>query len=372
MSIFTNYIFKIFIYLSLFFILLPAQVVLSEQNSDSSLLKPKRFKSKYLLGPGDIIYIEFEGLKVFSNSYSINAEGFLDLPDLDPLFVSGKTIQEVKTALLKNYQDIIYNPTINITITNYRPVIVTVRGEVNITGLYELNYEVKETKGDLFGEQKLEKSTALSNFPKQVVVRKIPRLFELISKAKGITQNADLSNITIVRNNPLSNGGGRIKTTIDLLSLIKDGDQSQNIVLQDGDDIFVHKSKKLLIDQIIEVNNSNITPETMTVFINGNIGNNGAIGVKQGSSLYEALSAAGGPGLLTGKIELIRLNRNGPPERRIIKPNLLAKIGSKDNPLLLEGDIINVRKNLIGKTGSIITQYTSPFFQLFGLYRIFD
>ena len=80
---------------------------------------------------------------------------------------------------------------------------------------------------------------------------------------------ADLSNITVTRINPKSNGGGKIIAKVDVL--ITEGDQSQNITLRDGDSINVPKSNFLIRDQLISINKSNLTPDFIRVYINGNI-----------------------------------------------------------------------------------------------------
>ena len=49
----------------------------------------------------------------------------------------------------------------------------------------------------------------------------MPRLFDLLKKGKGVTSNADLQNIVIIRDNPLVNGGGKIKAEINLISFLE-------------------------------------------------------------------------------------------------------------------------------------------------------
>ena len=50
-----------------------------------------------------------------------------------------------------------------------------------------------------------------------------------------------------------------------MIKLIKNGDQSQNIRLFDGDYIFIPASENILLDQIIDINRTNINPRN-TVF----------------------------------------------------------------------------------------------------------
>lgn len=152
---------------------------------------------------------------------------------------------------------------------------------------------------------------------------------------------------------------------------IKKGDQSQNILLRDGDDVFTSKSEKTLLDQLNAVIKSNLTPSNITVFINGNIKKSGRLEITQGVSLYEAIAASGEMSL-SGQVELIRLSDSGDNEKRFFSYNKTSPKGSYQNPILLSGDIITVRKSLLGKTNQAINQYGSPGIRSYALYKIFN
>ena len=70
-----------------------------------------------------------------------------------------------------------------------------------------------------------------------------PTVFDALKKSKGITNYADLSNVKIIRQNSKSSGGGKIETSLNILEMILNGDQSQNINLQDDDTIIIPRSK---------------------------------------------------------------------------------------------------------------------------------
>ena len=103
------------------------------------------------------------------------------------------------------YQDYIIDPKINVYIESYRPVTFFVKGEVKSPGLYTLK-----------------------------AIKARPKLYSALQNANGVTNRADLSNIKILRKNSKTQGGGKIETTVDLLSTITQGDQSQNILIFDG------------------------------------------------------------------------------------------------------------------------------------------
>ena len=166
-------------------------------------------------------------------------------------------------------------------------------------------------------------------------------------------------------------GGGKIKTTVNLISLLEDGNQEANVDLRDGDDIFIPRSKKVLLDQLIEINKSNLTPDQIMVYINGHVRSKGRIPLQQGISLFEAIAAAGGALPMSGNVEFIRFNNNGKSQKRILGFNKSSIKGTTNNPILINGDIIFVRKNLFGKANSIIKDYSSPAVSAYGLYRLF-
>ena len=119
-------------------------------------------------------------------------------------------------------------------------------------------------------------------------------------------------------------------------------------------------------------NKSNLTPDKMTIFINGNVTRQGAITIKQGATLYEAIAASGGARPLDGKIEFIRFDENGKAQKRIFSSLSNSSKNSEQNPILIEGDILFVRKNLIGKTTSILSEIGTPIISAATLYQIFN
>ena len=338
---------------------------ISEVNSSEIINQTSNkytYEESYILGPGDSLEIQFISLVQYSGIYEIENDGYLFLPEIGYFFTEGKTLKEIRDTLNEKYKEFIIDPELKISIFNHKTLNVSLRGEVNRPGLYKLNYGLESPNN-------IQVKTYNQN---NITIKSPPRLFDLIKLGTGITSKADLSNITIVRVNPKIYGGGKLKAKVDLLSLLRDGDQSQNITLRDGDDVIVNKSEKVLIDQLTNINKSNLTPDTIEVYINGNIPRPGRIQLKQGLSLFEGIAAVGGKNSLSGNIEFIRLSNNGVSQKRIIRFNQNASKGSMDNPILVNGDMVHVRKNFIGKTGTIIKDYSTPIINSYGLYKIFD
>lgn len=329
----------------------------SETNSGSknvikdSSNEKNNFKTQYLLGPGDGVNINFLGLEIYSKEYLINKNGELYLPELGNINVTGLTITELKNTLEKKYSFYIKNPNLRISISKYRDISVYVDGEIKLPGLYKFE---------------------LNNLSLENVNSKSYNLFDLIKQSGGFTNNADLSNIVVIRENSNTQGGGKIKTKLNLLYLLNSGDQSQNIELQDGDYIFINKSKKMIKEQIIAINKTNFSPNLLNVYITGNVIQRGALKIKKGSSLNQAIALAGGKKILTGKIEYLSFNYDGSTEKRSFKYNSDAKINSFKNPILNDGDVINVKRTILGQTTEVLSEISSPVLSGLGLYQLFS
>ncbi len=325
-------------------------------------------KSQYLLGPGDSFVVIFKGLPIFTDEFSISREGKTYFPEIGILTVEGMTTLELKKILLEKYQNSITNPEIDILITKYRPVTFTLVGEVQKPGLYTLDYKIKQANPT--SKKNMMDEDAFSSL--QIPFSKIPRLFDAIKLGKGFTEYANLSEIELVRNNSKSQGGGKITTELNLISLLDEGDTSQNIAIQDGDTIFIRKDKNPIVNQLNAIYRSNVTPDKIKVYVNGNVFQPGNVLLEKGSSLLEAIAAVGGQKNNTGKIEFIRLKAKERSDKRVFKFDSRSKKGSRSNPLLISGDIIYVRKNILGKTTTALEEISNPLFSGYGLIKLFD
>ena len=68
----------------------------------------------------------------------------------------------------------------------------------------------------------------------------------------------------------------------------------------------------------------------------------------------------------------IRFKENGETDKRVFRFKNQATKYSAKNPLLYDGDIINIRLNALGKATSIIKEVGAPVMSAYGLYKIFD
>ena len=373
----TRYFFYSTFYFFLFFNVTNSSLyAFDEKNIQTSLvnaispslsknIEDNPFLDEYILDSGDSLLITFEDLDIFSNYYSIGPEGYLKLPEIGNYYARGKTISEVVSELNKKYKEFIFVPNIKIDISTFRPIKVFISGEINSPGLYNM----AKTGGENAAVSQI--SVSLDETKTINSSQNFPKLFNVLSEAGGVTNYADLSKIEIVRTNPIKNGGGKKKAEINLIDLIIYGNQENNIYIQDDDIINIPKSEKVIKEQFLAINKINLNPSKISIFVSGDVISPGKKDVKKGSALVQAIALTGGKKFLSGKVEFIRFNNEGDIERRLISFNSSAKVDSYNNPLLMEGDIINVQRSAVGTFQKVFEEFYPPIVNSFVLYRLF-
>ena len=136
----------------------------------------------------------------------------------------------------------------------------------------------------------------------------------------------------VIRKRAQGLGGGRIRTNLNFLSLITEGNESQNIRLLDGDVLNIGKSPEALREQLLKAGQSNLNPQFIQVFVTGRVNTPGGVTLPQGSLTNQAISLAGGPKLIKGRVEFIRFNREGTIDRRLFAYQSSAAIDAPNNP----------------------------------------
>lgn len=349
------------------------------KNNISYLENIDKYESNYILGVGDSLKIEFHDLPFFSSIYPINIDGYIMLPEIKRVKAEGFTSYELEKILMQKFSEILVNPDISIEIVKYRSLNIYISGEVKRPGLYKLDYEqnyapvpLKSLEGP---EGLISLKTKISQNPnssKTSAALYQPRIFDAIQQASGISNYADLSNISIIRKNPISKGGGKIQAEINLLNLLVNGDINQNLTLLDGDSINIPRSTNLVKDQILIGANSNLNPSQIRIFITGNVISSGAAILNNGTSLVQAIASAGGKKRFTGSVEFIRFESNGNAIKNSFKFKDNAPVNTSRNPILMDGDIIHVNKTFLGTISEFLSETETPLITGYGIYKLFD
>ena len=332
----------------------------------------------YILGPGDGLQIELFDLPELSGTFSIGPDGTMYLPRLRALYVEGLTVEELRYFLTQQFSTYVRDPQVYVRPVVYRPIRIYVGGEVKRPGYYTLT-GVQSITEELTPPSTSPVDDEFSGATKQSSVSGgsssatlFPTVFDAIRSAQGITPYSDLSQVQVIRKRAEGLGGGRIKTNLNFLSLITEGNESQNIRLFDGDALKIGRSSIVLKDQLLKAGQSNLSPQFVEVFVTGRVNIPGGIKIPQGSSLNQAISLAGGTKLLKGRIEFVRFNREGTIDRRIFAYNPGAAADAPNNPVLAAGDLIRVNDSILSGGVNVLNELTGPFVGLNSVYSLFN
>ena len=312
----------------------------------------------YILGEGDLLKIKILDLidELSEVEAIIDPQGKIILPEIGRIYVSGLTLNELEFLLNKKFSKIIQQPDIKIVVAKPKPLKVAIRGEVKNPGIYTFFYGNPQRISE-------RDTTASLGFT--------PTLFDAIQKAGGITPYSDLTKIEVIRDNPMSEGGGQITTTLNLLEVLSSGDKSQNIKLNNNDNIYVEKGDEKITFKIKEALKTNINPSLINVYISGDIRVPGLLNLKRDTDLNTAILIAGGQGFFKGNITLSRFTSDGGFSNKTFRFNRNNKRGSKKNPYLKEGDIIYVGQHPLRVLNEAVTEFTTPFLGIYSTYKIF-
>jgi len=395
-----------FLYLYIFIIstffvpnLIQTKALRATVNNLETLIKhankiPK--ESFYILGPGDSLIIKVnENTAALNNIFTIDGEGAASLKRLDKIYVSGMTIKELEIVLNEKYKKFVKKPDVKLEVIKYRTIQVYVDGEVVDPGMHSLpgsfstlnsyqtgSYIEEENFPKIFEENSFNRAipeTIENNYNEKNISLVqtpgflFPTVFDALREGGGINANANLEEIIITRKNNISDGGGRIKAKINLLSAIDLSDPSQNIRIFDGDTILISKSEDKIPSKVNKILRSNINPKFINVVIGGQIENqSNFFKIGRNSSLLEAIEISGGTKIFKGPVKFIRYNSDGTYEKRKFNLSKKASKGSYKNPYLREGDIIIVGKGSLKIASEIINEITSPFRGLVTTYGLYE
>ena len=336
-------------------------------------------EDQYILGKGDKIAILFNNEELNNKFFVIDNNGTIFTERLKRIYIEGLTINELTTLLNKKFKEFVIDPNISVEIVQYRPISVFINGEVVRPGRYlmggkeikNFNTDQSENK-DILNFKKEGINALISEelpIPSQSLTA--PTLFDAIQLAEGITLYSDLTNVEVIRRNPISRGGGKVKTNLNFLNVLQFGSSNQNIRLMDGDIINVKKSDYPLDEQYKKATSTNLQSQYNRVFISGRVEQPGPKLVPKSATLNDLILLSGGNLPLRGNIYHVRFNNDGTLTRKKIRYNRNAKDYSRNNPLLRSGDIVSVDSNILFKTSSTISEVTSPFVGIFSSYSFF-
>ncbi|MEA5466098.1 SLBB domain-containing protein [Leptothoe sp. PORK10 BA2] len=165
-------------------------------------------ETAYTLGAGDVVRVDIFRVPQYSGEREVALDGTLNLPLVGPVNVAGLSIDETTALLSSQYAQYLRRPLVTLSLLSRRPLQVGISGEINTPGAYTLTQTGTQA----------------------------PRLTQLLEKAGGVTQVADIHQVQIQR--PGRDGNPQI-FTVDLWQLLDTGNSQYDISLRDGDSIFI-------------------------------------------------------------------------------------------------------------------------------------
>lgn len=310
------------------------------------------WESDYALGPGDRINIDIYGAEEYSGEVLVLPDGTVNLPRVGKVPVQGLTFQQATDLIGSRYAPYLRRIWVTVTPVALRTVRVGISGEVNRPGSYAIT---PEGSGNRDSEP--------------------PTLTVAIQLAGGITPNANLRQVQVRR----PKGAGDHQTiTVDLWDLLVTGDLSKDILLQGGDSVFIPTAKMMDPAEASQLATANFAPETIRVYVSGEVGRPGAIEVPPNTPLNQALLAAGGfnERAATRSVDLVRLNPDGTVARREVAVDFDQNINHENNPALHNQDVILVRRSGMAAFSDNASLFLGPVGRFLGdvlnVIRIFN
>ena len=203
------------------------------QNNNSGLESGTTYSdpaaSAYRLGGGDTITIDILGVPDYSGDYQIPADGVIDLPLVGSVYLDHLTITEASNAISAKYANVLKRSVVVVKLKGSRPLNIWISGEVNQAGSYAvaLNSGVGSNPGTQY-----------------------PTVTQAVKQAQGITLAADIRQIKIRRP---QRGNKEIIINVNLWEMLKSGNRSQDIILQDGDSIFIPSTQSIDLQETRQI-----------------------------------------------------------------------------------------------------------------------
>ncbi len=379
-----------------------------ESNNDinSNYLNSNNELQDYIIDKGDNLFINFYSATELSDFYPVNEEGEVYLPRLKETKVKGLTISELEKLLEKKYSEFLISPDINVKVAVFRGINITVAGEVRYPGIYKFaSYNsssiqnflkeivvnsdsefpliripenqsqvefVPETQNKLINDLRKDRNNAFINYLEKNDEGNVTTISDLIRKAGGITSLSDLEKIQVIRDIPIGKGGGKKIAVINLNTLLDDSNNINDIRLFDGDRIFIPTLINPSKGQVPKSVVSGLSPRFIKVNVFGRVATPGELMLPLEGTLSDAMDITGPRKPLSGKVILIRYDRDGKISKRKIAYSANAPRGSRRNPFIKEGDLITVTNSIFGKTTDVLREVTAPFVGIYSTKELIE
>ena len=271
---------------------------------ENDVFKVVNGAAEYKIGAGDILEIAlWEGSTAVRQEILVRPDGRISFGLVENLPVNGLTSSELDALLTARLEQYLKKPRVDVLVKQYKSKSVKLLGAFGRTGV----------SGSGAGEYKLQGKTTV---------------LEMLTLAGGPADNADLKSVRIRRKDGET-------VSLNLYKTIIQGDLTQDLVLNDGDLLYLPTLSK----------------ETNRVYVFGEVQKPGAY-TFSGSEmrLIDAISDAGGTTPFAYRADT-RVVRGDITRPEILSANLARLVESGDrsqNLLLASGDLVYVPRSGFG------------------------
>jgi polysaccharide biosynthesis/export protein len=300
----------------------------------------------YYLGAGDTLDIKVYDYAEYTGEQVILSDGTITLPLIGKVPAAQKTTEQLTQEITTRLKPLLKRPNVTIGVTKLRPLRISIAGEVQRPGPMQLQSTTPAT-------------AATGTSPSALV----PTLSEALQRAGGITQRADIRHVVLQRSNAQ---GGVSETTLDLWQALKSAQPNSDILLMDGDAIYVPAvTASSGFDRRVAARAS-FSPKSIRVKVVGEVTRPGEVEVSPDATLSGAIANAGGPTdkARMDKVVFVRMDENGQVNRQELNLKNLM-----DSQQVQDGDVLMVPKDNGRNILDIASQALGPFGFLVNLFR---
>ena len=284
-------------------------------------------------------------IKNREQTYTVNAWNLIEQGRLDDLRLRDGDTIFIPTVDKVNLEEIERLADAGATFGIGDPIKVAIVGEVYRPGTHTVDVRVDNNQGN-------RNNTQRETLP--------PRLSDALSLSGGIKPLANVRDIEILRE---TWDGQEKKIAVDLWSMLQDGDETQDAILQAGDSIIIPQADTLASEESETLAAASFSPGAIRINVVGEVANPGTIEVPPNTPLNQGILAAGGfdkSRANTGSVELVRLNPNGTVSKREIEVDFANDINEENNPALRQNDVIVVKRSGAAGIGDAIGTVLRP------------
>lgn len=272
-----------------------------DQQLDRSTVSASGSVPGYRVGSGDRLRLNIFGEAGMNDiSAGVDADGYIQLPMVEAVRVSGLTTREIMARLKDEYAAFFIDPWVTVELETAESASLFFLGEFRTPGVRYMNGATS--------------------------------LIEALALAGGLEEDAFLPGARLLRDNRIC--------TVDLDALLRQGDFSQNVWMRAGDAIYAPRR------------------EDMSVYVIGSVAAPQAVPFgATGRTLLEAIAIAGGqvPGAsLMSEVRIIRSTTPTSGELIVFDARRVLN-GLAPDFRLEPGDVVWVPQNAVGDWNMAIT-----------------